>query len=555
MIIKYYSKMLDRNHTSDLEPTAADQHLTVVNPNQDYPPRIAIILLVCFVLLGCQTTNQQPDATPILINPTASPPPTTIPPTPISFPPSINPLTGLPVLNPNLLEIPAVLVSISHFPATGRPQAGLSFAPFVYEVYITEGATRFLTVYYGQFPQPEIPLTGQCRIRTGAFTPDGSVLGGQAWLDKNGNGLQEPGDEGVGGVCVNVYDSTGAKFLETTTDGNGYYGFNQQPGKYLIEFVKPEWASITHSNLGNPTVLVTQNEEFNDSDVDPATGQVEIELNDDIVSLDVGLVDSAGLLQNQDPAAMPAANIGPIRSGRLVYGYLADSYPHSCLIFAGASPEVMAQLPECLLVFHQLEGGGYMLDIDELQEVARANKRSKGSDFSYSSNVYSNSIPSAGAPAARLDVFIAYLNQSAWIYDPLYQAYLRYVDTSEVETAGILSPDKDRLTGRPLHSENVIILFAQHDVVSPTNLDIRLNPGRSGKALLFRDGQVFNIQWNTGQADSDEIQPVAFMDQGGMPVALKPGHTWVLIVTKESSVSELTTGNWKLFFVPPEGAS
>jgi len=215
----------------------------------------------------------------------------------------------------------------------------------------------------------------------------------------------------------------------------------------------------------------------------------------------------------------------------------------------------MAQLPECLLVFHQLEGGGYMLDIDELQEVARANKRSKGSDFSYSSNVYSNSIPSAGAPAARLDVFIAYLNQSAWIYDPLYQAYMRYVDTSEVETAGILSPDKDRLTGRPLHSENVIILFAQHDVVSPTNLDIRLNPGRSGKALLFRDGQVFNIQWNTGQADSDEIQPVAFMDQGGMPVALKPGHTWVLIVTKESSVSELTTGNWKLFFVPPEGAS
>jgi hypothetical protein len=464
-------------------------------------------------------------------------------------------LTGLPVQNPNLLEIPAVLVSISHFPATGRPQAGLSYAPFVYEVYITEGATRFLPVFYGQFPQPELPLTGQCNIRTGAFTRAATVLGGQAWLDLNGNGLQDLGEEGVAGICVNIYDSTGAKLVETTTDGNGYYGFNLELGRFLIEFVKPDWASFTHTNLGNASVLVNQNEEYDDSDVDSATGRVDIELNGDLVSLDVGLVDSLGMLQKQDPALIPAPKIGPIRSGRLVYGYLADSYPHSCLIFAGASPEVLARIPQCLLVFHQLEGGGYMLDIPELQEVARANKRATGSDFSYSSNVFSYPIPPGGTTAGRLEVFIAYLNQSAWIYDPLYQAYLRYIDTSEVETAGILSPDRDRLTGRPLHFENVIVLFAQHDVVSPTNLDIRLNPGRTGKALLFRDGQAFNIQWNTGQADAEGPQPVAFTDQGGTPFPLKPGHTWVLIVTKESTVSERSTGIWNLFFVPPEGAS
>jgi len=43
-----------------------------------------------------------------------------------------------------LLQFPALLVSISHFPVEARPQAGLSFAPYVFEIYITEGATRFL---------------------------------------------------------------------------------------------------------------------------------------------------------------------------------------------------------------------------------------------------------------------------------------------------------------------------------------------------------------------------------------------------------------------------
>src|SRR5512134_2826523 len=79
-------------------------------------------------------------------------------PTPV--PDAYNPLTGLQVADPSLLRFPALLVSISHFPVDARPQAGLSFAPYVFEIYITEGATRFLTVFYGQFPVPEIPITG-----------------------------------------------------------------------------------------------------------------------------------------------------------------------------------------------------------------------------------------------------------------------------------------------------------------------------------------------------------------------------------------------------------
>jgi hypothetical protein len=62
-----------------------------------------------------------------------------------------NPLTGLPVADPEaLLRVP-LLVSISQFPPSARPQAGLSAAAQVWETSIGEGMSRFLAVYYGDY--------------------------------------------------------------------------------------------------------------------------------------------------------------------------------------------------------------------------------------------------------------------------------------------------------------------------------------------------------------------------------------------------------------------
>jgi hypothetical protein len=72
---------------------------------------------------------------------------------PDNFPDGINSLTGLPVENKANLALAPALVSVTNFPVTARPQAGLSFSPFVYEMYIGEGMTRFLAVFYGNYPQ------------------------------------------------------------------------------------------------------------------------------------------------------------------------------------------------------------------------------------------------------------------------------------------------------------------------------------------------------------------------------------------------------------------
>src|SRR5690606_1001520 len=50
-----------------------------------------------------------------------------------NFEEGINPLTGLPVENPENLALPPAMVSITNFPVSSRPQAGLSFSPFVFE--------------------------------------------------------------------------------------------------------------------------------------------------------------------------------------------------------------------------------------------------------------------------------------------------------------------------------------------------------------------------------------------------------------------------------------
>ena len=146
-------------------------------------------------------------------------------------------------------------------------------------------------------------------------------------------------------------------------------------------------------------------------------------------------------------------------------------------------------------------------------------------------------------------MYTAWLNQTGWVYDPLSQSYWRYVDDGDQGTPGVLHPEVDRLTGRQLQFENVIILFTEHDVISPTNLDIHLERGLSGKALLFRDGQVYTIEWNT-----EDAGPIKFQIGDNNPFPLKPGQTWISVVTPQTTVTERKPGQWYLRFSQPKGA-
>ena len=73
---------------------------------------------------------------------------------------TLNPLTGLPVEDPENLLLPPALVSVTNFPVSARPQAGLSFSPMVFELFIGEGMTRYLALFYGDYPRSSVPDQG-----------------------------------------------------------------------------------------------------------------------------------------------------------------------------------------------------------------------------------------------------------------------------------------------------------------------------------------------------------------------------------------------------------
>lgn len=527
---------------------------------------ILTLSIIVVALLGCSTTSEtatesmtQPIATftatqtlapAITTTPQSLSAPASFGPNRADFPAGYNPLSGQLMEDPGLLRFPALLISISHFPPVARPQAGLSFAPWIFEFYITEGATRFLSVFHGQYPQPEIPITGDCEIRKGVFIQTSTILGNQVWLDKNKNGRQESYEHGVGGICVNLYDGAGQQVESTTTDSNGYYGFNVDAAKYSVEFILPAWLSFTSQNIGDENA---------DSDADPLSGRADADIKSAHLFLDAGLIPSEPLIPTPDESTkMPAAEVGPVRSGRLIYADIAGFFQNSCLIYAFASAEVLEKIPQCSFVTHEDAGGGSMLPLERMIAISDDNMRKSSNDFNYANNLFTEEAPAGGLPAQQINIYVARLNQSGWTYDPVYGSWLRFIDDADIATAGKLHADTDRLTNRQLHFENFIIIQAEHDVITSTNLDIHLEQGDEGYAFLFRDGKKYDIRWSTKSGDFEQTsgtrRPMHFLNPDGSPAELKPGRTWIFVATPYSSISDAGQGVWKLRYYAPEGS-
>lgn len=69
---------------------------------------------------------------------------------PSDFPEDINPLTGLPVDDPSLLERRPLVIKVTNYPRSVRPQWGLTLADHVYEYYIADNMSRFIGIFYGK---------------------------------------------------------------------------------------------------------------------------------------------------------------------------------------------------------------------------------------------------------------------------------------------------------------------------------------------------------------------------------------------------------------------
>ena len=127
----------------------------LAKPTRTPTPRSATATATAF--LPNDTPTPQPSATS-----TATATPTPAYPDegygPTGFPDNINPLTGLAVADPTILERRPILIKVQNLPRSGRPQFGLSNADIVFEYYSEQGTTRFAALYYGQDAEKVRPI-------------------------------------------------------------------------------------------------------------------------------------------------------------------------------------------------------------------------------------------------------------------------------------------------------------------------------------------------------------------------------------------------------------
>jgi protocatechuate 3,4-dioxygenase beta subunit len=133
------------------------------------------------------------------------------------------------------------------------------------------------------------------------FVPDDVCIGDFAFEDKNGNGIQDPGEPGVSGVTAMVYTCTGnvgsnptpgsGTFVgQDVTDVNGIYQVCLKPGDYYVVFSGiGTGGSFVVPNAGNPAL---------DSDANANGGTVYFTVppnSPPIDSIDVGIKFPASL--------------------------------------------------------------------------------------------------------------------------------------------------------------------------------------------------------------------------------------------------------------------
>jgi protocatechuate 3,4-dioxygenase beta subunit len=140
--------------------------------------------------------------------------------------------------------------------------------------------------------------TGQVTLTSGSSNNDldagivikQATVGDRVWEDKNGNGVQDSGEQGVDGATVSLKDSDGNVVGTVVTHDGGQYSFTVDPGTYTVSVAPPAGYSFTAAGKGGNGAL--------DSDVNGAgEATVTLAAGENNPNIDAGVYRPASLSQ------------------------------------------------------------------------------------------------------------------------------------------------------------------------------------------------------------------------------------------------------------------
>jgi len=136
-----------------------------------------------------------------------------------------------------------------------------------------------------------------------------------------------------------------------------------------------------------------------------------------------------------------------------------------------------------------------------------------------------------------------------WDYDSDSGKYMRFqdnvYDTGQGED---YAPLTDRLTDEQIIADNVVVILARHEYYQqPPNEIVEILLSGSGKAYAFRDGQMYEVQWNRPTTNS----VLSLTNPDGSPFPYRPGKTWFQVVGVSTLPTEVEEGVWRFNFLQP----
>lgn len=262
--------------------------------------------------------------------------------------------------------------------------------------------------------------------------------------------------------------------------------------------------------------------------------------------------------------------VGPIRSARLPDDYLIRMY-NSIFAYGSADQTINFRLfsadysnrlvleggrralcpPTDATPLCRYDPNGYDLLLGGTEEI-HAFVQSQGVDDTRQNldgMFFLMQAPLAGKPAEQITVRYSGDSYNRWDYDLETGRYLHSQDNVyDLGSGEEFAPLIDQVNNEQVAAENVVILLMTHSYYrEPPSEIIDIQFQGSGKAYGFRDGKVYDLQWNI--PTQGDMITLTYPDGSIYPY--KPGKTWFQVVGQYSEISEPETGSWRFEFLIP----
>ncbi len=156
-------------------------------------------------------------------------------------------------------------VHAADFSVTSAPVSSIATgnsAPFVIQFDPSSIGVRTATISIANNDPDENPYVFD--IQGNGTSPSDGVIGNMVWLDNDGDGVQDAGEDAMAGITVSLFDSGDNSIGSVLSGSDGSYAFEGlASGDYYLTFTNPPTGfSLTQMDQGGDNAL--------DSDADPA---------------------------------------------------------------------------------------------------------------------------------------------------------------------------------------------------------------------------------------------------------------------------------------------